>query len=97
VENCHASDYTGTRYGTLQWTGILQPEGELVFGGPDENLAGGRRRGQNLPGCDVSLTPATPGIAIQDAPSQADGFRRLKLRNTSKSAVSSLEIRWQVK
>jgi hypothetical protein len=95
--NCHAADYTGVHSGSLRWNGsVLPPDGELVFGGSDGNLAGGKLGGQSLPGCEVSVTPRTPGIQIVEPPARADGFRRLKIRNISKSPMSSIEIRWQV-
>jgi len=96
--NCQATEYTGRKSGSLRWNGaVLPPDGELVFGGPDERLAGGKAGGQSLPGCDVTLTPGTTGIVIEDPPSRADGFRRLKIRNASKGPLSSVEIRWSVK
>ena len=98
VIDCHAPTYTGLHYGTLRWqNGVLDPDAVLVIGGPDQNLMGGRLGGQRLPGCDVTVTPATAGISIEDLPSRADGFRRVKVRNTAKAAISLVEIQWREK
>jgi len=88
------------RSGYLRWASIGAPlasGGVLVLGGPDESLAGGQKLGAALPGCEVGLTPMTAGITIEEPPSRADGLRRVKLRNTSGTPVSSLEVRWEIK
>jgi hypothetical protein len=98
VVDCHAPTYTGLHYGTLRWqNGILEPNAALVIGGPEENLSGGRLGGQRLPGCDVTVTAATPGLSIEELPSRADGFRRAKVRNTSRMPLSLIELQWREK
>jgi eukaryotic-like serine/threonine-protein kinase len=97
--DCHAATYTGLHYGAFTWSGAtLEPNAELVIGGTDERLGGGRIiRGQRLPGCDVSVNTTSAAILIEEKPSAKDGFRRVKLRNTSTEPLSSVEVRWQAK
>ncbi|MGA8578318.1 MAG: protein kinase [Bryobacteraceae bacterium] len=88
------------RAGYLRWASVGAPlpsGGVLVLGGPDENLAGGQKQGAGLPGCEVGLAPKTAGITIEEPPSRADGFRRVKLRNASNVPISSIELKWEIK
>jgi hypothetical protein len=99
--NCLASDYNGPTRGTFMWSGpTLEPNAELVLviGGPDERLGGGRIiRGQKFPGCAVSVSTPSAAITIEERPSAKDGFRLVKLRNTSTEPLSSVEVHWQAK
>jgi len=94
--DCDAPTYTGLHYGTFTWSGAtLEPNGELVIGGPDQNLGGGIIRGPRFPGCEVTISTPSAAIMVEETPSAKDGFRRLKLRNTSTEPLSSVEIRWR--
>jgi hypothetical protein len=100
IVDCNAPDFNAPRRGTFTWFGAtLEPNAELVIGGPDERLGGGRIIRQRFPGCDVDVTIITPpsGVKIEDYPSPKDGFRRVKLRNTSTEPLSSIEVHWQAK
>lgn len=98
VVDCHAPTYGGSLAGTLTWLGELQPAGVLVIGrkgvisGPQARLAGKR-----LPGCDVTITRVSTGIAIAETPSAANNFGTIKLQNTSTAPISPVTLRWEVK
>jgi hypothetical protein len=67
-----------------------------VVGGPDENLAGGQKKGE-LPGCEVTFTRVPPDVTIDELPSRANGFRVVKLHNSSKGPISLVELKWEIK
>ena len=90
IVDCHAATYGGLRFGNLVWTGVLAPNGTQVI---DNATA----RGKPFPGCDVTVKAVTPGISIEEAPSRADGFRRVRVRNTTAASVAAVELRWDVK
>lgn len=98
VVDCHSPTYGGSLAGTLTWMGELATGGELVIGrrgvvsGPAARLAGKR-----FPGCDVNIVRISSGIAIEEAPSAANNFSTLKLRNTGPGPVSPVTVRWEVK
>jgi serine/threonine-protein kinase len=99
VTDCGRS-YNLARSGSLRWhsSGALLEKGAvLVIGGTDENLIGGQKLGAALPGCEVALRPLTEGIVIDEEPSRADGFKRVKLRNSSSAPISQIEVRWKIK
>jgi hypothetical protein len=98
IVDCSAPDYGGVRRGTLKWfNGKIEPDGIVVTAGPDQDLAGGNLGGKHLPGCEVTVRPLTSGIKIEEAPAREDGYRRIKLRNISKTPISHLEIQWDLK
>jgi len=99
IVNCHASDYPGLPNGTIRWSGSLPQNTELTLDRHNRILSGqgGTVRGDRLPGCDVSVTVVSAGTAVVEAPSPANRFARLTLRNTSAAAVTAITIRWEVK
>ncbi len=96
IGDCRASTYNLPTIGTLSWSSNsgLGPNGVLVIGGSDEDPKGGRWTGRSFPGCEITVTSETPGIDIAEKPSLQDGYRRVKLRNSSKSMVYSITLKW---
>ncbi len=102
--DCHAATYPGLSRGGFRWTGQLEPRGLVAFGRTprlailrgDGSLAA--LRGGGLPGCAVNLTiqPAAD-VEIVEAPSEANNFGRLVLRNRKESPVAAVTVDWTIR
>jgi serine/threonine-protein kinase len=89
--------YRLPKTGMLTWYSGRDPlagGGVLVFNWYDEHPGGGELHGQ-LYGCPVEFTNKTVGITIEEAPTAADGFRRVKIRNSSSVPLSKIELQWK--
>ena len=98
IVNCHAAEFHGVRRSTVTWSGDLAPNATLVLmRGRGVIEGGGKVKGELPPGCDVDVTTPTPGITMDESPSAANNFARIKLRNTSAVPISVITIRWSAK
>ena len=71
---------------TIFWSGSLEPNGELTIEGGQASTG---QITQPLPGRPVHLEKVTPAaIAVLEAPSAANRWRRLKLRNGTRPTES---------
>ncbi len=90
----------GVYHGGLLWNGDLPPGGYVLLGRTLKSVAGapGIWTGQELPGCEVTITKGTSaaGIAVEP-PSAANNFSRLRVRNVSNAPLSSFSLTWDIK
>ncbi|MGH9667351.1 MAG: protein kinase domain-containing protein [Bryobacteraceae bacterium] len=99
VVDCHAAGYSGAQGGVLLWLGDVPPQGVVVLGRDNRVISGppAQLKGKGLPGCDVSVRSTASGMAIEEIPSAANHYSRIRLRNVTAAPVSQFGIRWDVK
>lgn len=101
LDDC-GSNYTGRTEGKLQWdnpAGGLKPNGELVIGGPNQDLQGGRVRDMFLHCKEVTFKEIAPkDVVIEQSTRPEDNYSSIKLRNTSPAmTVTQITVSWTIR
>ncbi|MFN0103292.1 MAG: protein kinase domain-containing protein [Bryobacteraceae bacterium] len=90
--------YAGLRRGNITWVGELAPGGKITISKDGVVSGGGNARGQFFTGdVAINVEVRTQGVRLESAPSPADRFSRMVLVNQSTSAISLVQIRWNVR
>jgi serine/threonine protein kinase len=89
ITDCKDPAYTGVHYSRFTWNGVIEPDSERVIDGSQVK--------PRFPGCEITVTAITAGIMILEQPSRADGYQHVKIRNSSRTVLGPVELRWQEK
>jgi hypothetical protein len=84
--------YSGPSSGVLIWSGQLQRDGLVEITG--SSASSGMLRGE-LPGVPVIVEVEPKDVGVAEAPSPANGWKRLVLRSRTRR-LSVVTIKWTV-
>jgi hypothetical protein len=88
--------YGGLRRGRRLWAGSLPPNGKLVLTPDGVVQGGGNAYGDPWPGgVKISMESPTPGVKIEAAPSEANGWSTVVLSNTGREPITRIQIDWR--
>lgn len=86
--------YSGPRSGVMIWSGQLEREGRIEITGAAASGLPGTLRGE-LPGVPVIVEVEPKDVGVAEAPSPANGWKRLVLRSRTQR-LSVVTIKWTV-
>jgi hypothetical protein len=92
-----ASEYAGDPFGAITWMGELKDQETVTLtagGASAGQLLGKRIGGEWFPPIRFSVQLA-PALKVEQAPSEANRFNRLVIRNTSGAPVTTFRITWK--